>query len=137
MPERPRDALGRPLPWDVDPARIAPPVPEIDGLTGGEVWQLGVGFLERGMPFHAHEVFEQRWRTCPAGERTAWRSAAQWGAAQTHAARGNAGGAARLAERAMETLGAAGPVPEGFDAEYLTGACTALAAGGDPLGGAR
>ncbi len=59
------------------------------------------------MPFHAHEVFEQRWRTCPADERAAWRAAAQWGAAETHAARGNAVGAARLAERALETLASA------------------------------
>ena len=102
--------------------------------TDVEVWQLGVGFLERGMPFHAHEVFEQRWRTCPAGERTAWRAAAQWGAAETHAARGNAVGAARLAARAMETLDSAGSVPEGIDTELLTGACAALASGSDPSG---
>ena len=133
-PERPRDALGRPLPWDVDPALVAPPVPGIDGLTDGDVWQLSVGFLERGMPFHAHEVFEQRWRTCPAEHRAAWRAAAQWGAAETHAARGNGVGAARLAARAMETLGSAGSVPEGFDTQLLTGACAALANGGDPPG---
>lgn len=126
-PERPRDHLGRPLPWHGDSAEAAPPVPQTSGLTGPQVWQLAEDFLGRGMPFHAHEVFEQRWRTCPAGERQAWRAAAQWGAAETHAARGNRVGAARLAARARETLALAGSVPEGFDAGLLVTACAALA----------
>lgn len=125
-PERPRDDLGRPLPRDTDPALAAPPVPAIAGLSDGEVWQLALGFLARQMPFHAHEVFEERWRSCPADERQAWRAAAQWGAAETHAARGNGVGAARLASRACETLASAGSIPAGFDAAYLTSACDAL-----------
>lgn len=125
-PERPRDALGRPLPWDADPSRVAPPVPDSGGLSDGEAWQLAIDLLDRGMPFHAHEVFEQRWRTCPTDDRGAWRAAAQWGAAETHAARGNLVGAARLAARAVETLASAGPPPMGFDAARLTAACRLL-----------
>lgn len=126
MPERPRDALGRPLPWDVDPAGAAPPIPDTGDLADGEVWQLALHFLDRGMPFHAHEVFEMRWRACAAVDRAAWRAAAQWGAAETHAARGNRIGAARLAARALETLQSAGPMPSGFDAGRLTSACATL-----------
>lgn len=127
MPERPRDSLGRPLPWDCDPAEAAPPVPDASGLTGAQVWQLAQDLLGRGMPFHAHEVFEQRWRSCPVDERRAWRAAAQWGAAETHAARGNPVGAARLAARAQETLAAAGAaIPAGFDPALLTIRCTEL-----------
>lgn len=127
MPERPRDGLGRPLPWDSDPALAAPPVPDTTGLADEEVWQLALGFLDRGMPFHAHEVFEQRWRSCPAEDRLAWRAAAQWGAAQTHAARGNAVGAARLAVRAIETSDSAPSIPTGIDAGRLRRACELLA----------
>jgi hypothetical protein len=127
IPERPRDALGRPLPWDADPSRIAPPVPETDGRPVAEVWTIAVGFLAHGSPFHAHEVFEQRWRTCPESDRAAWRAAAQWGAAETHAARGNAVGAQRLAGRALETLASADSIPSGFDADRLVSACRLLA----------
>jgi hypothetical protein len=125
-PERPRDTLGRPLPWDCDPAEAAPPVPDTGGLTGAQVWQLAEDYLARGMPFHAHEVFEQRWRTCPVDERQAWRAAAQWGAAETQAARGNTVGAVRLAQRAQETIDSAGSLAEGLDADRLTRACEAL-----------
>jgi len=126
MTERPRDALGRPLPADADPSLIAPAVPDVDDLSDAEVWNLALGFLERGMPFHAHEVFEQRWRDCPPGERQAWRAAAQWGAAETHAARGNSMGAGRLAVRARETLASAESIPDGLDAARLTSACETL-----------
>ena len=103
MAERPRDRLGRPLPWDVDPDDVAEPVPDVSALTDEQTWSLGLGYLDRGMPFHAHEVFEQRWRICPSADREAWRALAQWGAALTHAARGNEVGARRLAERALAT----------------------------------
>lgn len=125
-PERPRDALGRPLPWNSDPALAAPAVPDISGMTDEEVWSLALDLLDRGMPFHAHEVFEQRWRTCEEGDRAAWRAAAQWGAAQTHAARGNTVGAARLGLRALETLDSAPSIPTGIDAKHLTAACRSL-----------
>lgn len=102
--ERPRDRLGRPLPHDAPPDLRAPDVPDISGLDDAAVWQAAQHALESGLPFHAHEICELRWRTCPAQERALWRALAQWGAAETHAARGNAEGARRLAERALEGL---------------------------------
>ena len=57
-----------------------------------------------GLPFHAHEVFEERWRQCAGEQRCAWRSLAQWAAALTHAARGNTTGARSMAQRAAESL---------------------------------
>jgi uncharacterized protein len=128
MAERPRDGLGRPLPRDSDPALAGPTVPDVTDLPDPEVWELALGFLDRGLPFHAHEVFEQRWRTCPPDDRAAWRAAAQWGAALTHAARGNDVGAARLARRSLETLDEASSLPAGFDAQRLTSSCHGLAA---------
>jgi hypothetical protein len=77
-------------------------------------------YLDQGLPFHAHEVLEQRWRCCPEDERGAWRALAQWAAAHTHQARGNQVGARRVAERALAGIDAlAGDEtpasPNGFD----------------------
>lgn len=122
--DRPRDRLGRPLPYDADPATVAPPVPDITGLSDDEVWSLALAYLDDGMPFHAHEVFEERWRTTTGPEKDAWRALAQWGAALTHAARGNDVGARRLAERAVTTLADAHAVPAAIDVARVTASCT-------------
>lgn len=126
MTERPRDRLGRPLAADADPAIVAEPVPDVTGQSDDEVWTLAVALLGRGLPFHAHEVFEQRWRTCAREDRDAWRALAQWGAALTHEARHNPEGARRLAERALETLGSAAAVPACVDRESVQASCLAL-----------
>jgi predicted metal-dependent hydrolase len=55
--------------------------------------------LDAGKPFHAHEVFEDAWKSGPAGERTLWRGLAQLAVGLTHAARGNLTGGARLLRR--------------------------------------
>ena len=61
-------------------------------------------YLDRNLPFHVHEVFEQRWRCAPESERSTWQALAQWGAALTHHARGNAIGQHRIAGRAQTLL---------------------------------
>ena len=127
--DRPRDALGRPLARGADPALAAEPVPDITGLTDDEVWATAVAYVDRGLPFHAHEVFEQRWRTCAAGDRDAWRALAQWGAALTHEARGNAEGARRLAERTLDGLVHAARVPRAVDGDRVRASCEELRRG--------
>ena len=102
--ERPRDILGRPLPHDADPALIVPGVPASLELTDDAAWELAMDYREQGMPFHMHEVFELRWRQCPRQHRDAWQALAQWGAALTHEARGNAKGARAVAARARTLL---------------------------------
>lgn len=129
MAERPRDRLGRPLPRDAEPAVGGPPVPSIDGLDDRAVWALAMECLDDGLPFHMHEVFEERWRRAAGGDREAWRACAQWGAALTHAARGNTVGASRVAARAMETLDAAEDVPPAIDPVRLRASCSALRRG--------
>src|SRR5690349_10015319 len=59
------------------------------------------------MPFHAHEVFEDAWKSGPAAEAALWRALAQLAVGLTHAARGNAVGGARLLRRGAAAL--AGP----------------------------
>ena len=105
---------------------MAPTVPSIADLDDPSVWRLALDLLDRGLPFHAHEVFEERWRTAPAADRQAWRALAQWGAALTHDARGNDIGAARLAQRAMETLDSATAIPACIDAPAVRASCRAL-----------
>lgn len=101
---RPRDRLGRPLRRGDDPALAFPGVPERSVIDGHDAWFEALGYLERDLPFHAHETLEQRWRCAPREERLAWQALAQWGAALTHAARGNAAGAAGVAARALANL---------------------------------
>ena len=108
MPDA-RDRLGRPV--AIGSADAFPTVPERADVDGGTAWREALAYVDEGLPFHAHEVFEQRWRCCPEAERLAWQALAQWGAALTHRARGNDTGMRRLAERARLTLDAAGQPP--------------------------
>jgi hypothetical protein len=97
---RPRDALGRPLPYGsvgVEPV-CEQPLPPADTIA--EATRL----LDEGRPFAAHEVFEARWKDAPAAERNLWQGMAQLCVAITHAMRGNATGATRLLERAADRL---------------------------------
>lgn len=88
-----------------------------------------MAFIQDGLPFHAHEVFEQRWKCCPPENREAWRALAQWGAALTQSARGNEIGRRRLAERARDRLAAAvqdDTVPPVVDVRYVLGSLAQL-----------
>ncbi|MDX2291327.1 MULTISPECIES: DUF309 domain-containing protein, partial [Streptomyces] len=66
---RPRDGLGRPLPYGVaGVARQPEGVVRATAETVREAQRL----LDAGMPFHAHEVFEDAWKSGPEGERELW-----------------------------------------------------------------
>jgi hypothetical protein len=97
---RPRDALGRPLPYGaegVEPVSEEPLPPEETPETAREL-------VGAGRPFSAHEVLEARWKAGPIEERDLWQGLAQVCVAMTHAARGNQVGADRLFDRAAERL---------------------------------
>jgi uncharacterized protein len=87
--ERPRDALGRPLPYGA--AGVEPvseePLPPLETLD-----------------FAAHEVLEVRWKAGPDEEGDLWQGLAQICVGLTHAARGNSVGAVRLLERGAARL---------------------------------
>ena len=100
--DRPRDRLGRPL--EAGDPRAFPEVPERDHISAIDAWTQAQQYLDEGLPFHAHEVFEQRWKSCPESERDAWQALAQWGAVLTQQARGNETGQRRIASRARERL---------------------------------
>lgn len=94
-PQRPRDALGRPLPYG---STGVEPVPE-EALPPHEALAYARSLIEAGRPFAAHEVLEARWKAAPDVERPLWQGLAQLCVALTHAARGNSIGARRLLER--------------------------------------
>ncbi|MER6244609.1 DUF309 domain-containing protein [Streptomyces griseorubiginosus] len=93
---RPRDGLGRPLPYGSEGvARQPEGVVRTPRETVAEAQEL----LDAGRPFHAHEVFEDAWKSGPEEERGLWRGLAQLAVGLTHAARGNVTGGARLLRR--------------------------------------
>ncbi|MFI8346943.1 DUF309 domain-containing protein [Streptomyces sp. NPDC085596] len=93
---RPRDGLGRPLPYGVDGVERQPEgVVRSPAETVAEAQEL----LDAGKPFHAHEVFEDAWKSGPDADRGLWRGLAQLAVGLTHSARGNTTGGARLLRR--------------------------------------
>lgn len=74
--------------------------------TPGETVREAQRLLDAGMPFHAHEVFEDAWKSAPDAERELWRGLAQLAVGLTHSARGNASGGARLLRRGAAALSA-------------------------------
>ncbi|WP_046501708.1 DUF309 domain-containing protein, partial [Streptomyces odonnellii] len=83
--------------------------------------------LDAGKPFHAHEVFEDAWKSGPEDERALWRGLAQLAVGLTHAARGNTTGGARLLLRGTDGI-ASYRSPHGVDIAGLTSWAGELAA---------
>ncbi|MGY0488606.1 DUF309 domain-containing protein [Streptomyces sp. WG-D5] len=111
---RPRDGLGRPLPYGTDGVDRQP-----EGVvrTAAQSVAEAQALLDAGRPFHAHEVFEDAWKSGPESERGLWRALAQTAVGLTHAARGNATGGARLLRRGAEGVAEwRGVAPAGLDA---------------------
>jgi hypothetical protein len=128
---RPRDALGRPLPYGAIGEDRAP-----EGVVREPAQALAEAqeLLDAGRPFHAHEVLEDAWKSAVPEERQLWRGLAQLAVGLTHAVRGNARGAAALLERGAGNLApyAAAP-PHGIDVDGLGAWARGLAADGrDP-----
>ncbi len=122
---RPRDGLGRPLPYGTAGVDRQP-----EGVvrTAAQSVAEAQALLDAGRPFHAHEVFEDAWKSGPEAERGLWRALAQTAVGLTHAARGNATGGARLLRRGADGLAAwQGVAPAGLDREALVGWARGLA----------
>ena len=126
---RPRDKLGRPLPYD---ATGVEPISE-EPLPPDETLAYARRLLDDGRPFAAHEALEVRWKSCPDEERELWQGLAQLCVGLTHQERGNAVGASRLVERAAGRLEAyeqtAGP-RYGLDLGALIACARARTRGG-------
>ena len=114
---RPRDGLGRPLPYGSEGVPRQPEgVVRTPAATVAEAQRL----LDEGKPFHAHEVFEDAWKSAGEPERDLWKGLAQLAVGLTHAARGNEKGAVSLLNRGADAIEryAAG-APHGIDVSAL------------------
>lgn len=98
---RPRDALGRPLPYGSPGVQRAADSP---AGTPAQMLELAQLLLDADRPFEAHEVLEDAWKAAPDEERELWRGLAQLAVGLTHAARGNQAGAATLIARGAANL---------------------------------
>jgi hypothetical protein len=127
---RPRDALGRPLPWGAvgEPVTSDEPLPPVEALA--EAQRL----LDGERPFHAHEVLEATWKAAPAAERDLWQGLAQLAVGLTHARRGNAHGAATLLRRGATRLRGYPDGPYGIDVAGLRAHAAGLASQIDSAG---
>lgn len=97
---RPRDGLGRPLPYGEIGVE---PVPEV-ALPPLDTIARARELAGAGRHFAAHEVLEARWKAGPDHERDLWQGLAQLCVGMTHRERGNPVGAARLFARGAERL---------------------------------
>ncbi|GHF45932.1 hypothetical protein FHX82_001654 [Amycolatopsis bartoniae] len=98
---RPRDGLGRPLPYGSPGVERQP-----EGVvrTPAETLTEAQRLLDEGKPFHAHEVFEDAWKSADGPERGLWKGLAQLAVGLTHRARGNAKGAQTLLARGADAI---------------------------------
>lgn len=122
-PERPRDHLGRPLPWDAEGTLV---LEDYDNLPLEENHRLGREHFNAGRFFPAHEAWETAWKQArDTGDAEFYKGLSQLGAGYVHLLRGNAHGATTLLRRAARRVGGYPPGHGGVD----TGAVRAQAEG--------
>ncbi|MYW63381.1 DUF309 domain-containing protein [Streptomyces sp. SID8379] len=130
---RPRDGLGRPLPYGTPGVARQP-----EGVvrTPEETVAEAQALLDAGHPFHAHEVFEDAWKAGPPEQRELWRGLAQMAVGLTHAARGNTTGGARLLRRGADAVADwPGTPPARLDTQTVVAWARSLADGVERDGG--
>ncbi|MFC4496715.1 DUF309 domain-containing protein [Streptomyces ovatisporus] len=105
---RPRDGLGRPLPYGEEGVARQP-----EGVlrTPAQTLREAQRLLDEGKPFHAHEVFEDAWKSSPGQDQPLWKGLAQLAVGITHLARGNTRGGARLLVRGADGIAPWAPEP--------------------------
>jgi uncharacterized protein len=99
--DRPRDALGRPLPQG---SEGIPRIPDDLNLPPSETLTFAQDLLDRGLAFNAHEVLEAAWKNGPDGEKTLWQALAQLAVGITHVQRNNVKGAITVLRRTSGRL---------------------------------
>ena len=122
---RPRDGLGRPLPHGTTGVERVEP----GERTPDAALSQAQDYLDREMPFHAHELLEEQWKSAPPAERELWQGLAQLAVGLTHQRRGNLPGATSVTTRGADAVArySAEP-PHGIDVDGLTAWARALAA---------
>lgn len=120
-PERPRDALGRPLPWD-RPTELH--LPDFDAMTLEQNHEAGRRFLAERQVFGAHEAWETAWKQARGtGDEELFKGLSQMGAGYVHLLRGNAHGTVTLLGRAVGRIGAYPPGHRGVATDLVVERC--------------
>jgi len=116
--ERPRDPLGRPLPWG---AENGLELEDFDALTLEQNHELARAHARAGRWFPAHEAWETAWKQArDTGEAELFKGLSQMGAGYVHLLRGNAHGAATLLRRAARRIGSFADGIRGIPASALS-----------------
>jgi hypothetical protein len=124
-PQRPRDHLGRPQPWDAENALELEPY---DALSLEENHRLGKEHLNAGRYFPAHEAWETAWKQArDTDDAEFFKGLSQLGAGYVHLLRGNAHGAARLLRRGAARIAAYPAGHRGVDTAGAAAAAEQLA----------
>ena len=101
-PERPRDRLGRPLPWEAEGELV---LEDFDSLSLDANHELGRSHARAGRWFAAHEAWETAWKQArDTDEAELFKGLSQMGAGYVHLFRGNAHGATALLRRAARRI---------------------------------
>ena len=126
-PQRPRDELGRPLPWE-EPTRLR--LPDFDSLSVDENDRLAREFLAERNAFGAHEAWETAWKQSRgSGEEELFKGLSQMGAGYVHLLRGNRHGAMTLLRRGAMRVERYPAGTRGIDTPALAAQLEATAAG--------
>jgi predicted metal-dependent hydrolase len=116
-PVRPRDELGRPLPWS-DETRLQ--LPDFDSMSIEENDRAARRFLVEGNFFAAHEAWETAWKQAKGtGDEELFKGLSQMGAGYVHLLRGNAHGAKTLLRRGASRVGTYPPGTHGIETDAL------------------
>ncbi|HEY8201688.1 MAG TPA: DUF309 domain-containing protein [Actinomycetota bacterium] len=116
-PERPRDELGRPQPWNAE-NRLE--LEDFDSLPLEENHRLGVEHFNAGRYFPAHEAWETAWKQSrDTADAEFFKGLSQLGAGYTHLLRGNRHGAFTLLRRGAGRISAYPRGHLGIDTEAV------------------
>ncbi len=125
-PQRPRDELGRPQPWDADNALQ---LEDYDRLSLEENHRLGREHFNAGRFFPAHEAWETAWKQArDTSDAEFFKGLSQLGAGYVHLLRGNPHGALTLLRRAASRVGRYPSGHLGVDTKAVAAAAEADAA---------
>jgi hypothetical protein len=102
-PERPRDRLGRPQPWDAPNELV---LEDFDSLSLEENHELARRHARAGRYFPAHEAWETAWKQArQTDDAEFFKGLSQMGAGYVHFRRGNPHGTKTLLRRAASRVG--------------------------------
>jgi uncharacterized protein len=117
---RPRDELGRLLPWGEE-NRLR--LEDFDALPIERNHRLGVEHFNAGRYFPSHEAWETCWKQARGtADEEFFKGLSQLGAGYTHWRRGNRHGALTLLRRGLGRIRPYGPRHQGIDVEALAAA---------------